>query len=236
VQFETYLLNQPLTLKLLTRIQDSGEKSVAKNILTDQTRIVASRDYVQQKIILASGSPRRAEILCAAGWPFEVRVAGIDESIIENENPVSYVKRLALAKAQTIAGGLERGLVLGADTTVVVDGEILGQPNDDEDAKRMLRLLSGRSHEVVTAVAFVAARTNVSVVGHRQTLVRFAEMSAKDISWYVSTGEPKGKAGAYAVQGKAALFIEEIQGDYFNVVGLPIRLVYELMNQLRAGE
>lgn len=189
-------------------------------------------DQIKQKIVLASSSPRRAEILTAAGWPFEIRVAGVDESIGVDEDPVSYVRRLAFAKAQTVASTLERGVVLGADTTVVVDGEILVQPEDDEDARRMLRLLSGKWHEVLTGVVLIKVNADFSLADMERTQVRFAEMSTAEIDWYVSTGEPKGKAGAYGVQGRAALFIEEIQGDYFNVVGLPIRLVYELMTKM----
>ena len=189
-------------------------------------------DQIKQKIVLASSSPRRAEILTAAGWPFESRVAGVDESIGVDEDPVSYVRRLAFAKAQTVASTLERGVVLGADTTVVVDGETLVQPEDDEDARRMLRLLSGKWHEVLTGVVLIKVNADFSLADMERTQVRFAEMSTAEIDWYVSTGEPKGKAGAYGVQGRAALFIEEIQGDYFNVVGLPIRLVYELMTKM----
>ena len=117
------------------------------------------------------------------------------------------------------------------DTTVVADEEILGQPESDEDARRMLRLLSGRWHEVVTGVALVRAGAGQVLIDHETTRVLFAEMSAEEIDWYVSTGEPKGKAGAYGIQGKAALFIKEIKGDYFNVVGLPVRLVFELMRR-----
>jgi septum formation protein len=152
---------------------------------------------------------------------------------------VSYVKRLAQTKAETVAGKLQEGLVLGADTVVVIDEEILGQPVDDEDAQRMLGLLSGRWHAVLTGVALVCSgQTPQTIVEHETTRVRFGELSTDEIDWYVSTGETKGKAGAYAIQGKGALFIEEIQGDYFNVVGLPVRLVYELcqmMNKKRAG-
>ena len=184
----------------------------------------------QEKLILASGSPRRAEILTNTGWPFEVRVADVDESVRENEEPSNYVERLALAKAQKVAAEVDSAIVLGADTTVVVNGEILGQPENDDDAKRMLRLLSGRWHEVLTGVALVTSRRHV--VAHRRTELKFADMTAQDIDWYVATGEPRGKAGAYAVQGRAALFIKEIRGDYYNVVGLPIRLVYELMLKL----
>lgn len=182
-----------------------------------------------EKLTLASRSPRRAEILRAAGWPFEAVAADVDESVQLGEDANSYVKRLALTKAQTVARRVTEGLILGADTTVLVDGEMLGQPADDEDARRMLKLLSGKWHEVLTGVALIQLGEAAPVlVDHEATRVRFAEMSAEEIDWYVSTGEPRGKAGAYGIQGHAALFVEEIAGDYFNIVGLPVRLVYEM--------
>ena len=184
-----------------------------------------------EKLILASASPRRAEILAAVGWEFEAVAANIDESLEPDEAAEIYVRRLARTKAETIARRFPDRLVIGADTTVVVDEEIFGQPEDDEDARRMLRLLSGRWHEVVTGVALVRAGSGQVLIDHETTRVLFAEMSAEEIDWYVSTGEPKGKAGAYGIQGKAALFIKEIKGDYFNVVGLPVRLVFELMRR-----
>ena len=189
-------------------------------------------NHLQKKLVLASSSPRRAEILERASWPHDVIVAGIDESLQSDEDAATYVQRLARSKAAAVAERLEEGLVLGADTTVVVEGQILGQPEDDADAKRMLRLLNGKWHEVLTGVALVRVGGE-SRVGYETTRVRFAEMSESEIDWYVSTGEPFGKAGAYAIQGKASLFIEEIQGDYFNIMGLPIRLVYELATDLR---
>lgn len=187
---------------------------------------------LREKLILASKSPRRAEILSAVGWPFETIAANIDETQGESEDAVSYVKRLAQTKAEAVAKRLSSGLVLGADTTVLVDGSILGQPRDFEDAGRMLRLLGGKWHEVLTGVALVCAGSNRFVVDHETTRVRLGEMSEVEIDWYIATGEPMDKAGAYAVQGKAALFIEEIQGDYFNIVGLPIRLVYKLAQRI----
>lgn len=180
-----------------------------------------------EKIILASGSPRRTEILERAGWPHQMMVAGIDESVRPHEDPPTYVQRLARSKAEAVAQRLEAGLVLGADTTVVIDGQILGQPTDEADARRMLDLLNGKWHEVLTGIALVRVGGE-SRVDCETTRVRFAEMSASEIDWYIETGEAFGKAGAYGIQGKAALFIEEIQGDYFNIMGLPIRLVYEL--------
>jgi septum formation protein len=190
-------------------------------------------DVLKNKLVLASRSPRRAEILNAIGWPFEVVAANIDESRFESEAAVPFVRRLAQTKVETVAKHLSSGLVLGADTVVLVDDEILGQPRDADDARRMLKLLSGRWHEVLTAVALVRAGGGQVMADHERSRVRFAEMSVAEIDWYVATGEPMDKAGAYAVQGSAALFIEEIQGDYFNIVGLPVRLVYELVRNIQ---
>lgn len=185
--------------------------------------------HLREKLVLASGSPRRSEILERAGWPHDIMVAGIDESVLPNEDAATYVQRLARSKAEAVASALDDGLVLGADTTVVVANQILGQPVDDDDARRMLRLLNARWHDVLTGVAVVRVGGETRV-GYQTTRVRFAEISEKEIDWYVATGEPFGKAGAYGIQGKASLFIEEIEGDYFNIMGLPIRLVYELTN------
>src|SRR6185295_19862277 len=185
-------------------------------------------NHLREKLVLASGSPRRAEILERADWPHEVIVAGIDETLLPGEEAAAYVQRLARSKAEKIASGLDHGLVLGADTTVVVANEILGQPVDEADARRMLELLNAKWHDVLTGVALVRVGGETRV-GYQTTRVRFAEMSEQEIDWYISTGEPFGKAGAYGIQGKASLFIEEIEGDYFNIMGLPIRLVYELV-------
>jgi septum formation protein len=183
--------------------------------------------HLREKLVLASGSPRRAEILERAGWPHDIIVAGIDETVLPNEDPAAYVQRLARSKAEAVAGRLEEGLVLGADTTVVVANQILGQPVDEADARRMLRLLNAKWHDVLTGVAVVRVGGETRV-GYQTTRVRFAEMSEQEIDWYIATGEPFGKAGAYGIQGKASLLIEEIEGDYFNIMGLPIRLVYQL--------
>ena len=192
-----------------------------------------SSNPFREKIVLASKSPRRAEILTAVGWESESIAADIDETRNPDEDAISYVKRLATLKAETVATRFPGSLVLGADTVVVIGEEILGQPRDDEDARRMLRLLSGRWHMVLTGVALV--RFGIPprvVVEHATTRVRFYQMTADEIDWYIATGEPRDKAGAYAIQGRGALFIEGIQGDYFNVVGLPIRLVYDLSRRI----
>lgn len=184
-----------------------------------------------EKLILASKSPRRAELLAAAGWQFEAVAANIDETRQAGEEAVAYVRRLAQTKAEKVARQFVDDLVLGADTTVVVGDEILAQPGDTATAEWMLNLLSGKWHQVLTGVALVHASDARLIVAHEVTQVRFAELSAAEIHWYVSTGEPLDKAGAYGIQGRAAPFIEEIQGDYFNIVGLPMRLIYKLIRE-----
>ena len=191
------------------------------------------KNPLREKLWLASKSLRRGGILRAVGWEFEAVAANVDETRTASEDAISYVKRLATTKAEAVARKFPGGLVLGADTVVVIGEEVLGQPRDDGDARRMLRLLSGRWHMVLTGVALVRFGNPPRVlVEHATTRVRFYEMSADEIDWYVSTGEPRDKAGAYAIQGRGALFIEGIQGDYFNVVGLPIRLVYDLSRRI----
>lgn len=189
-------------------------------------------EFELEHLVLASSSPRRAEILRLVGWPFEVVAANVDETG-RGEEVSEYVERLACEKAEAVAGARASGLVLGADTVVAVGGQTLGKPVDTEDARRMLRLLSGRWHDVLTGVALVRAETRDVLVAHELTRVRFAPMSDDEIDWYVATGEPADKAGAYAVQGRASLFIEEIEGDYWNIVGLPVRLVYKLAEESR---
>lgn len=186
-------------------------------------------NMIAEKLLLASASPRRAEILRAVAWPFEACPVNIDETPRPSENPVAYVERLAREKAEAAAGQYAAGVVLGADTIVVAGGEMLGKPRDEEDARRMLRTLSDRWHDVLTGVAMLRiGESGARRVAHQTTRVRFSAISDEEIDWYVSTGEPLDKAGAYAVQGRAAFFIEAIDGDYWNVVGLPVRLVYRL--------
>ncbi len=191
------------------------------------------------KLILASGSPRRAEILTSVGWEFTKDSADIDETEFPGEKPEDYVQRLAREKAETVAAKYSDAIVLGADTTVVIDSQILGKPADLTDAKRMLKTLSGNWHEVLTGVAIIKSEPSAaadgltskfrSVVGIQKTRVKFVEMSDAEINFLAEKGEPLDKAGAYAVQAQAALFIEKIEGDYWNVVGLPVSLVYELI-------
>ena len=171
------------------------------------------------ELVLASQSPRRSELLRSAGIGFRVQPADVDETPLPGESPVDYVRRLARAKAEAVAGSL----VLGADTAVVVDGEILGKPVDGPDAVRMLRLLSGRAHEVITGICMKSGEV---WVGHDSTTVFFSRMSEREIREYVACGEPMDKAGAYAIQGRASCFVERIEGSYSNVVGLPVTMVY----------
>lgn len=179
------------------------------------------------KLLLASSSPRRSQILQMVGWPFEPGPVEVDESLHEGESARQYVGRLAEAKARASAEVHALRPVLAADTTVVVDEHILAKPIDVADGKRMLRLLQGRWHQVLTGISlFTETVTEVDV---ELTEVRFAPMSEAEIDWYVATGEPMDKAGAYAIQGKGSRYIEGIKGDYFNVMGLPVRLLYELI-------
>lgn len=180
-------------------------------------------------LILASASPRRSELLRAAGIEFTVRVADIDESVLPGEAPADYVLRLARQKAQAVAQPGE--IVLGADTTVVVNSEIAGKPVDAEDARRMLRLLSDQWHEVLTGVSLVCDRQVLSEIA--VTRVKFAALTDTEIDWYIATGEPMDKAGAYGIQGYASRFVESIEGNYSNVVGLPVRMVYRMLRRMR---
>jgi septum formation protein len=188
-------------------------------------------------LILASASPRRAELLSAAGIPYEVRPAHIDERLRAGEDARTYASRVAVEKARALAGHANGRPVLAADTVVVIDGLVLGKPVDPDDAKRMLRLLSGRSHEVITAVALMSTRPGQSdaTIDARieSTVVEFALLDTAEIDWYVATGEPSDKAGAYAIQGLASRFVTRIEGSYSNVVGLPMALVYVMCT--RAG-
>lgn len=181
-------------------------------------------------LVLASSSPRRAELLRAAGVDFVVRSVPVDESMRRAERPHDFVRRLALAKASAVACAPDE-LVLGADTVVVAaTGACLGKPVDAADAVGMLRQLAGRTHEVLTGVALVFGGAELAV-DTATTKVTFAPMSEAEIAWYVATAEPYDKAGGYAVQGLASRFVTSIDGSYSNVVGLPVHLVCRLVTQ-----
>jgi septum formation protein len=186
------------------------------------------------KLILASQSPRRAELLANSGFEFTVRPADVDERYYPNESPEDYVVRVARAKAEACADECRNGsVVLAADTVVVARGEILGKPADRLDAIRMLKLLSGAVHDVFTGVV-VASRDQELATAVR-TRVSLLPLSMDEINWYIDTGEPEGKAGAYAIQGHAARFIDRIDGSWSNVVGLPIATVYQLLKRVGAS-
>ena len=190
------------------------------------------------ELILASSSPRRQELLREIGIPFQVHAANINEDQMLREDPIAYALRLAQAKAEAVAVQYPQSYVLGADTIVVVDGEVLGKPKDREDAARMLGVLSGRGHEVTTAVSVVVPGTVAPSVVAPGTLVEtrasttkvyFRELSEDEIQRYVAGGEPMDKAGAYAIQGGASRWTDRIEGEFSNVVGLPLSLVTDML-------
>ena len=215
------------------------------------------------RLILASASPRRAELLRAAGYEFEVVVADVDERAREGETPASYVRRLAAEKSAAVQAALKgcassdmtgEGdhapvlvapvlvaqpfraadvVVLGADTTVVVDGEILGKPRDDDEAAAMLGRLAGRRHDVLTGISIRHGAHEAGRV--ESTAVWFSMLTTEDIAWYLASGEGRDKAGAYAIQGLASRFIPRIEGSYANVVGLPVAAVAELLRSVLAS-
>jgi septum formation protein len=185
-------------------------------------------------LILASASPRRAELLADAGYEFRVDPADIDEAVLPGEPPDAYVLRVARAKAWQVAGRCRESgsAIIGADTTVIADGQILVKPANAADAVRMLRTLAGAVHEVFTAVVIVCGtRETAEVV---RTRVHVLPITLDEIRWYVATGEADGKAGAYAIQGRAARFIDWIEGSWSNVVGLPVATVAQMLRRLSA--
>jgi septum formation protein len=208
------------------------------------------------RLILASASPRRAELLRAAGYEFDIVVADVDERARDGETPAEYVRRLAAEKSEAVKAALkgcatsdmtEEGdhapvpvaqpfraadaVTLGADTTVVVDGDILGKPRDDHEAAAMLRRLAGRRHEVLTGLSIRHGAHEVGRV--ESTVVWFSALTTEDIAWYVASGEGRDKAGGYAIQGLASRFIPRIDGSYANVVGLPVSAVADLLAEIR---
>ena len=191
-------------------------------------------------LVLASASPRRQELLRNAGIPFVVQSTNIPEVPQPGEAPRAFAERMAREKALAVFRLRPNDFVLGADTIVVVDGEILGKPRDSTDAVRMLRLLSGRTHLVVTGVCLVGPQLSkddrrqgigLEDIRSETTLVTLGPLGDDDIHSYVSTGEPTDKAGAYAIQGRASRWVSRIEGDYFNVVGLPVSLVYKMLRE-----
>ena len=218
--------------------------AIATAAIADSDLIIAS-----VRLILASGSPRRAELLRAAGYAFEIVAPDVDESIRAGEAAAAYVRRLAAEKSAAVQVGVARGFqpreggperaapheatILGADTVVVVDGDILGKPRDDGEAAAMLRRLSGRPHVVMTGVSLRQGPHELGRVVTTEVYLR--DLSDEELDWYVASGEGRDKAGAYAIQGLAARFIPRIDGSYSNVVGLPVACVAELLTSLLAS-
>lgn len=188
------------------------------------------------KLILASGSPRRKELLEQIGVSFQVQSTDIDESVLPDESPEKYVTRLSAEKALAVFQHQPDKVVLAADTSVVINGRILGKPTDTQDAVDTLKMLSGQSHQVLTGVSLIAKAGNEDSQQKVETIVtttqvHFLPLSEQDINEYVATGEPMDKAGSYGIQGKAALFVDRIEGSYSNVVGLPLAQTGVLLKQ-----
>lgn len=190
------------------------------------------------ELILASASPRRFNLLKQVGIPFRQVVSGVNEDVEAPAEPDAHVLELSRRKAQDVARDLSSGVILGADTVVVLDGQILGKPVDDDEAARMLQRLSGRTHQVYTGLTLIDVAGDASFSHVERTEVTFRELSEEEIAAYVSTGEPLDKAGAYGIQGQGALLVSGINGCYFNVVGLPLAGLMDLLHRLEgeAGE
>lgn len=189
------------------------------------------------KLVLASTSPQRAEVLQAAGFSFQVLSSAVDETPVPGETPQNLVRRLALAKAELVAArSVGAVIVLAADTIVELEGRAFGKPRSTEDAREMLEQLSGRTHAVHTGVALIRLPDAENREAVETTLVTFAQLERREILEYLASGEPFDKAGAYAIQGHAGRFITRIEGCYFNVVGLPLARVYALMRELGWNE
>jgi septum formation protein len=188
------------------------------------------------RLILASSSPRRAEVLRNAGFVFEIRPADVDETRQPHEAAEDYVRRVAQAKARAISeparADRERAIVIAADTIVLAEGQILGKPRDAEDARRMLRLFSGKTHEVLTALSVINVPAAKEALHVEKTRVEFLKMSEEEMETYIQTGEPLDKAGAYGIQGIAGRFATRIEGCYFNVLGLPLSRLWTTLQSL----
>ncbi|HGE70519.1 TPA: septum formation inhibitor Maf [Candidatus Poribacteria bacterium] len=183
-----------------------------------------------KRIILASASARRKQLLEQVGLIFDIIPSNVDENDIIHNDPLKNAQAIALYKAQNVAIKVKEGIVIGADTQILVNGEVLGKPIDKRDAINMLSKLSGKTHQVITGVAIIDTQRGIKETWAETTLVKFRELSIDEIIAYVESGEYEGKAGAYGIQGRAAAFVEKIEGCYFNVVGLPLS---RLMQRLR---
>jgi septum formation protein len=193
------------------------------------------KDRVKQtpKIILASESPRRRELLASLGLDFDIIVSGVEEDRLEKETPEQHAIRLAIEKATSVSEQYPDAVVIGADTIVIIDNEILGKPADEKHALQMLRKLSGRTHQVITGFA-ILKNTKVLVHTCIRSFVTFKVLSEEELNWYVQTVEPYDKAGAYAVQGIGAFFIKKIEGSFTNVIGLPLAEIVEALRKIEA--
>ncbi len=186
-------------------------------------------------LILASASPRRAELLKQAGIPFRQIISGVNENLDDPADPQEHVRELSRRKAEDVARQISSGIVLGADTVVVLNGQILGKPSDEKEAAKMLRLLSGRTHQVYTGLTLIHVADKTSVSHVEVTEVTFRKLSNDEIAAYVATGEPLDKAGSYGIQGRGALLVSGIKGCYFNVVGLPMAGLLTALRRLEEG-
>lgn len=182
-------------------------------------------------IILASASPRRKEILENANVKFSIVSSSIEETTLAGESPCQMVMRLAFEKGIDVASRKRSDLVISADTIVVLSNTVLGKPEDEEDAKKMISLLSGKTHQVITGISLIHLDSNKKIIDYVISNVKFKDLSEEDINDYIKTKESLDKAGAYGIQGYGALLVEEIHGDYFNIVGLPISKVSDLLKE-----
>ncbi|MCL5019448.1 MAG: Maf family protein [Patescibacteria group bacterium] len=185
-----------------------------------------------KKIILASSSPRRKQVLEQVGLNFTVEVSDYEEKPISGVKPHEFVETLSFGKAKAVAKNHEDAIIIGADTIVVLNNQILGKPKTKEDARGMLKKLSGNTHSVFTGFTIIDTKNNKTITNHVETKIRFRNLSGKEISKYVETEEPMDKAGAYGVQDRGALFVEYIEGDYSSVMGLPILKIFEVLKTL----
>ncbi len=188
---------------------------------------------MDKQLILASGSIRRAEILDQVGIDYRIIPSNFDESTVIIADPIEYVKTLAFKKAESVARYNKNfDLILGADTSVVINGHILGKPHNKEKSREFLKMLSNRAHKVYTGVSLIRTWDNKTITRHQVTSVHMDSLSEDDIEFYISTKEPFDKAGGYGIQGIGARFVKEIHGDYFNVVGLPINLLIDMLKEM----
>jgi septum formation protein len=185
-----------------------------------------------KKIILASSSPRRKQILEQVGLKFTVEVSDYEENPIPGMSPSKFVETLSLGKAKAVAKNHNDAIIIGADTAVFIDNKILGKPKTKEEAREMLNKLSGETHSVFTGFTVIDTKNNKIITDHIETKIKFKNLSDEEIAGYIKTGEPMDKAGAYGVQDRGALFVEYIEGDYANITGLPIVKIFEILKTL----